>query len=270
MITFFCSSVSKTEHLPESKVIKIAIIDTGADIDHEFIKDNLWLNMGEVGVDENGVDRSNNGIDDDLNGYTDDLYGWDFAKNTADVSDNDGHGTHIAGVIKSAIAKNASFSKYDFMILKYYDNKHSSLRSNHNTFLEALRYAINMGADIINISGGGHHRNTEELRVLTEAQEQGILVVAAAGNKNKRNKGNKAFYPAAYKLPNIISVVATDDNGHILRTSNLNVMKANRFAVGEKIYSSLPGNRFGFRTGSSQAAANITGYIASQMYLSQK
>jgi subtilisin family serine protease len=86
---------------------------------HEDLADNIWINGGETGIDENGIDRSINGVDDDLNGYVDDLHGYDFAFSDPDP-DNinyDGkdiyrlqpywHGTSVAGIIG---AKNLDLS----------------------------------------------------------------------------------------------------------------------------------------------------------------
>jgi hypothetical protein len=99
---------------------------------------------------------------------------------------------------------------------------------------------------------------------LSQAARLGILVIAAAGNKLFHQRDMR-FYPAAYNLPNVLSVVATDRAGHVLPTSNLNLGKGNLFVLGQDIESTLPHNQFGMRTGSSQAAALFTGKIVSQL-----
>jgi subtilisin family serine protease len=244
--------------------IKVAIIDTGADANHLFLKNQLWKNSGEMGIDINGKDKSMNGIDDDGNGFVDDLHGWNFASDIADILDEDGHGTHIAGVIKKEILKRTTSHNFEFMILKYYNSKKTGDFKNIQSFLDALRYAIDMGADVINISGGGYIKNKMEFELLKKAKERGLLVIAAAGNKKSKSRQDRNFYPAAYRLPNVYSIAATDSGGHLLKSSNLNILKNNYLVPGEKIYSSIPGNRYGFKTGSSQAAAVFAGVLVAE------
>ena len=71
-----------------SKNTIIAIIDTGIDSNHEDLKNNLWVNAGESGLDAQGHDKSNNGIDDDQNGFIDDVHGWNFVSNNNKLIDN--------------------------------------------------------------------------------------------------------------------------------------------------------------------------------------
>jgi subtilisin family serine protease len=61
-----------------SSDVVVAILDDGFFYDHEDIRENIWRNLGETGVDEKGYDRRFNGVDDDNNGYVDDVMGWDF------------------------------------------------------------------------------------------------------------------------------------------------------------------------------------------------
>lgn len=101
-----------------SKDIIVAVIDTGCDVHHPDLQNNIWTNPGETGLDENGNNKATNGIDDDGNGLVDDFQGWNFVNNSPDVMDEHGHGTHIAGVIsgKTGVAPGVSL-----MILKYFD-----------------------------------------------------------------------------------------------------------------------------------------------------
>jgi subtilisin family serine protease len=202
----------------------------------------MWTNAKEI---------PHNNKDDDGNGFVDDVHGWNFADGTADLTDEDGHGTHIAGLIVRDAALPVTI-----LPVKYY-KAGMSVADQRSAFLRSLRYAMEAGAQVINISGGGHRFSAEEYSVLSKAGERGIVVVSAAGNKVPHS-GNRDFFPAAYNLSNVISVVGTDAKGHVLPTSNVNAHKANRFELGLDLVSSLPGNRFGKRTGSSQAAALFT------------
>ena len=78
--------------------VVVAIFDTGIDLNHPDLKNRLWTNPGEI---------PGNGLDDDGNGFIDDIHGWDFVDDDSDVSDTDGHGTHVAGIIAATANNNA-------------------------------------------------------------------------------------------------------------------------------------------------------------------
>ena len=237
--------------------VTVAAIDTGCDIHHPDLTEWIWNNAGESGWDDNGRDKSSNGIDDDDNGFVDDVHGWDFVSNSPALMDEHGHGTHVAGIIG---AKAGSDTPMSLMILKYYDTVGDG-ELNMEASVRAIRYAVRMGARIINYSGGGLQRNQREEEALREAEAQGVLVVAAAGNEGA-NSDFVPFYPASYDLPNIVSVTATDDEGRLLRTSNFGRVSVDVAAPGKNILSALPNARHGFMTGTSQATAQITAAAA--------
>jgi len=248
-----------------NKNVVVAVIDTGVDVFHEDLKNSLWRNSGEIGLDKNGNAKETNGIDDDGNGYIDDVHGWNFADNTSKLKDINGHGTHIAGIIAASdnnkkgsagIAPNVSI-----MVVKYYGSDLKNSTEPLEASLKSLRYAIDNGATIINYSGGGEGFVAQEKRLLKEADEKGIIVVAAAGNKAK-NTDRQPFYPASYKLNNIISVTSIDKNNNLTKSSSYGANNVDLAAPGEKIYSTLPGNKYGFLTGTSQATAFVTGAVS--------
>lgn len=244
-----------------SKRIKVAVIDTGIDINHEDLKENLWKNPGEVGFDANGKDKATNGIDDDGNGFVDDIYGWNFVKNDHDLADNHGHGTHIAGIIGAVGGNGKGISgvspEVSLMILKYYDPKGYGEDNLKNT-IKAIHYAIDNGAHIINYSGGGLEYSADEKAAIEKARKRGILFIAAAGNE-RSNSDVKKYYPADYNLSNIISVTAIDKKTQVLPSSNFGAKTVDIGAPGNNIYSTLPNNKYGFMTGTSQATAYVTG-----------
>lgn len=238
-----------------------AIIDTGIDIDHEDLSENIWVNPGETGFDSKGLNKANNGIDDDNNGYIDDVHGWNFVSNNNNLADNHGHGTHIAGII-GAIAENKKgisgiAPSSTLMILKYYDPKVANTDNLKNT-INSIKYAVKMGAQIINYSGGGTDFSQDEFDSIKEAEKKGILFVAAAGNE-RSNSDQHHYFPADYKLSNIISVTALDPNKEVLASSNYGTETVDLAAPGQNIISTLPGNNYGFMTGTSQATAFVTG-----------
>ncbi|KYG63049.1 serine protease [Bdellovibrio bacteriovorus] len=239
---------------PKDRDIVVAIIDTGVDINHPLIRDHLWVNPND----------QKNTLDDDGNGYADDLHGWNFVSNNSDISDNHGHGTHVAGII----LQKAKTQKVKFMILKYYDPLQSG-DDNLLATVKAIRYATKMKADIINYSGGGDSRSPLEEAAIRDAQKQGIVFVAAAGNEG-RDTDRVGYYPAGYRLSNIISVAAVDSRKRLLASSNYGSKSVDIAAPGKNVFSSLPGGRYGFMTGTSQATAWVSGLVASLLARSEK
>jgi subtilisin family serine protease len=226
------------ENFSKSRDVIVAVIDTGIDPNHPFLKDNLYIPSGQA-------DAKN--------------YGLDFSKNRSDSTqpfDTHGHGTHVAGIIKSV------HPKVKILTLKYY-NPQASGQDNLNSTIEALRFAVEKNVDIINYSGGGPEPSLEELRILKLAEKKGILVVAAAGNEESNiDQKSNAYYPASYGLSNIITVTAHDQNLQTLASSNYGKKSVDISAPGHRIKSSLPNSRAGFLTGTSQATAFVSGVAA--------
>lgn len=222
----------------KKKDIVVAVIDTGIDPEHPFLKDNIYVPKGQFSVKN---------------------YGLDFSKdhnNKRRPFDSHGHGTHVAGIVKSV------FPEVKLMTLKYY-NPNASGQDNLNSTIGALRYAVNNDVDIINYSGGGPEPALEELRILKLAEKKGILIVAAAGNeKSDIDDKSNAYYPASYGLSNIITVTAHDKNLKTLSSSNYGAKSVDVSAPGNRIKSSLPKSRAGFLTGTSQATAFVSGVAA--------
>lgn len=244
-----------------SKKVIVAIIDTGIDEKHEDLKSNLWINPGETGLDTQERDKATNGIDDDGNGFTDDVHGWNFVSSNNKLDDNHGHGTHIAGIVGAEAGNNKGISgispEVSLMILKYFDPKVPNNDNLKNTVL-AIEYAVKMGAHIINYSGGGTDFSQEEHDAIEKAEAKGILFVAAAGNE-RSNSDKHHYYPADYKLKNIISVTAIDPTTEVLNSSNYGTETVDIAAPGQNILSCLPQNTYGLMTGTSQATAFVTG-----------
>lgn len=259
-----------------SEHIVVAVIDTGADVNHEDLASNIWKNEGEIGVVQNdrckamAVDvalgkrecnKAINGLDDDQNGFKDDVHGWNFVANNDDLTDNHGHGTHIAGIVGAKAGNGKGIAGIapvvSLMILKYFDPKVPSTDNLKNT-IESIRYAIKMKANIINYSGGGTEFSADEKAAIEEARSQGILFVAAAGNE-RSNSDHHKYYPADYGLDNIISVTAIDPKTEVLPSSNYGIETVDLAAPGQNILSTLPGSNYGYMTGTSQATAFVTG-----------
>ena len=232
--------------------IVVAVIDTGVDVRHPDLAKNIWRNPREI---------PNNKKDDDNNGYVDDVHGWNFVGNNNKVHDTHGHGTHIAGIIGAEGGNGIGISgvapRVSLMALKYYDPNDDGHNNLENT-RRAIEYAVKNGAHIINYSAGGLEGNIKEKRAIQLAEKRGVLFVAAAGNE-RSNMDKKKYFPASYGLSNILSVTASNPSDQVLKSSNWGKKSVHTAAPGKRIFSTLPGGRYGAMTGTSQATAFATG-----------
>lgn len=248
------------------KDIVVAVIDTGADINHEDLKKFIWTNEGETGLDQFGRDKETNQIDDDGNGFADDVHGWNFISNNNKVTDDQGHGTHISGIIKNEFIRHTANTTFApsirLMILKYFD-PNAKNEDNLINSTRAIQYANKMKAQVINYSGGGGEPYAQELIAIKASAQQDILFVAAAGNNNS-NMDVQKYYPASYGLGNIISVAATNNHGDFVPFSNYGG-SVDVAAPGKSIYSTLPNKGYGFMSGTSQSTAFVSGLAASRL-----
>lgn len=233
----------------------VAIIDTGLDGNHELFKktNSIWVNSKEI---------PGNGVDDDQNGYIDDISGWNFITNSPAFADDEGHGTHVAGIVIGAgldiFSPQLDQSKIRVMPLKFLDGQGAGSTSNA---VKAIYYAVNNGAKIINNSWGGPGYSSALLEALSYAYNQHVLIVSAAGNSSKNNDSTE-MYPANYVVPSNISIAASSDSDKLASFSNYGVNNVHVGSPGVYIYSSLPGNMFGSMSGTSMAAPFVAGIAA--------
>lgn len=221
----------------KNKDIIVAVVDTGIQSNHPFLINNIVGSNLKKSVTNYGVDFSG-------------------VKKTNTPNDSHGHGTHVAGIVKSI------FPEVKILALKYYNPKASG-QANLDATIKALRYAVDKNVDIINYSGGGPESSPEELSILKEAERKGILVIAAAGNERSNIDTKKnAYYPASYGLSNIITVGAHDKLNKLISASNWGTKSVDIAAPGQRIRSAIPGNAAGLMTGTSQATAFVSGVAA--------
>lgn len=227
------------------KNIIVAVIDTGIDPEHKDLTKNVWHDPRNPGKN---------------------VFGWNFVLNKENPKDDHGHGTHVAGIIGAVANPKTGVSgvaqSVSIMAVKYYSDSNPGTVNLSNT-VRAINYAIDHGARIINYSGGGPEFSEEEYLAIRRAEANGILFVAAAGNEHHNaDLPENYYYPSAYRLSNIISVAATNMRNQLLSSSNWGKRAVDIAAPGENIFSTLPGNRYGYMTGTSQATAFVTGVAA--------
>jgi subtilisin family serine protease len=212
------------------KDITIAVIDTGIDLKNPYLTKRMIIPS-----DLKALDFSGQGL-----------------------QDKNGHGSHVTGLIL------AVFPQAKILPLNYYNRKATG-KQNLAATIAALNYAIDQNVDIINYSGGGPYPDVDELRALKRAEKKGILIVAAAGNERSDLDNNlNAFFPASYKLSNIIVVGNVDNNLQRAPSSNFGKNSVDIMAFGFKSLSFGVDNQncSEYQTGTSQSAPLVTGALA--------
>ncbi len=266
------------ERINSSPNITIAVIDSGVQIDHPDLKANIWVNKKEI---------ANTGKDDDNNGFIDDINGWDFVENVPDPSPkfNDGwtesgisHGTMVAGII-AAVGNNKEGVtgltwKAKIMPLRVLNHIGEGRISD---VVRAIDYAINNGADIINLSFVGFTYSSSLQAAINRASEAGIIVVTAAGNEQENGDGfntdETPVYPACYGKDNalVLGVAATDPLDQKTNFSSYGFTCVDISAPGLSFFNTItkgsnPLNQTllydGYFSGTSMSAPIISGTLA--------
>ncbi len=233
----------------------VAIIDTGVDYNHRVFANSgaIWRNTREI---------ANNGIDDDGNGYIDDVRGWNFVANTNNPYDDEGHGTHVAGIVLGTTQdiqqSTLEPAKIRIMPLKFLNERGSGTTSDA---VRAIYYAVNNGAKVLNNSWGGGGFSDSLLDAMAYAYSKQVVFVAAAGN-NGSNNDAAPTYPANYNVPNVISTAATSDIDSMANFSNYGASTVHMGSPGVSIYSTYPDNDWGRASGTSMATPFISGLAA--------
>jgi len=231
--------------------VVVAVVDTGVDVTHPDLQDNIWVNEGEI---------PGNSRDDDGNGYVDDVFGYNAISPQKPPTDDNGHGTHVAGTI-GAVGDNQIGIvgvnwRVEIMALKFLGRDGSGYLSDA---LETIEYILTMkqrGVNIrvVNASWGSdtYSRSLEE--AIARLKRAGILVIAAAGNQST----NVKQYPAAYE--DVLSVAAVDETGDLAYFSNYGDW-VDIAAPGYGILSTVPGG-YKSASGTSMAAPHVAGVAA--------
>ncbi len=225
----------------------VAIVDTGVSWEHDDLAANVWTNPNEI---------PDNGVDDDNNGYIDDVHGWDFGDDDNDPQeDAPVHGTHVAG-IACAVTNNAIGVASIGFNTKFMPIKVTQGSSGSFAFpFEAIRYAADNGADIINFSWRGLSYSRAEQELMNYCTNKGSAIVAAAGN----DRTSDPAYPASYE--NVLSVAATQIGDSRWSATNYGIT-VDVSAPGAAIYSTWSPNEYISLNGTSMASPLTAGLAA--------
>lgn len=232
--------------------IVVGIVDSQIDISHAQLSGRIAVNTAEI---------PGNGIDDDGNGYVDDVNGVNFISASVSNPQMNAHGTHVAGIIAadpargsvSGIAPQARIVPAPFI--------NNDGWGNLGDAITAMQYTAKRGARVINASWGGPTCMTAMSDAFAELGRQGVLVVVAAGNEGV-NIEKTPSYPAAFGLPNQLTVAASTNTDALASFSNFGSRLVQLSAPGLNIVSTFPGGTTGTMSGTSMAAPFVTGAAA--------
>ena len=242
------NSINLPDSIPNNRESVVAIVDSGLDLNHNFLKNNIW---------QNPFDKVD-GIDNDNKGYVDDVNGWNFAAGNNVPQDNFYHGTSVAGVVRN-LNPNVKI-----MVLKFQNDQGLGYTGAAAT---AINYATNMKLKGVNVSainlswGGGTSSSLVLQNAIKRASDAGIVVVIAAGN-NGDNNDITPRYPSNYSFTNTISVTAVDSNLNVAGFANYGKQSVDIAAPGVGILTSLPGNNYGYMSGTSFSAPSVAGAVS--------
>ncbi len=259
--------------------VVVGVVDTGVDIGHRDLKENVFVNTAET---------PGNNLDDDGNGFADDVSGFDFVgANNPSVFDGataDAHGTHVAGIVGARGNNAAGVAGVNWQVrllpIKVIGSDGTGKDSD---ILEGYQYALSMKQRGVNLrvlnnsySGQGFSQTLRD--AVAELNAAGILFVASAGNE-RMNNDVVPVYPGGYELPNVVSVAATDKiGGPASEFTNRGPQTVHVAAPGSAVLSTTPrgygglglkpeyteadGSTYSLFSGTSMAAPHVAGAAA--------
>lgn len=238
--------------------VTVVIIDSGCKLDHPEFSGRIWRNRQET---------AGNNIDDDQNGYVDDVNGWNFVTNTNNPTDDQGHGTNVAGIVGATGNNGIGYAGVNWacklMVCKGLNAQNSGL---YSWWISAMYYAVNNGARVLNMSLGGLSPSQAMQDAVNYATQRGVVVVVCMMNENN----NTTYYPAG--LNGVVAVGATNPND--ARTSPFFWSTTSGSNYGSHISVVAPGNYIyglshqsntNYNTywgGTSQATPHVAGLVS--------
>jgi subtilisin family serine protease len=231
---------------------KVAVLDTGIDTDHPDLASNVYKSD----------DKPNNGKDDDKNGFVDDTYGYNAIKGKGSGEDDNGHGTHVAGIVgahgNNALGVSGTCWSTKLVAVKFMDSKGKGSTSNA---IEGIEYAVKKGLKIINCSFGSSSKSSSLHDAVDYAQDHGALLVVAAGNDGE-DIDSSPTYPASFTDSNILAVAASTSTDTLASFSNYGKSNVDVAAPGENILSTYLGGGYKLLSGTSMASPYAAGVAA--------
>jgi subtilisin family serine protease/Tol biopolymer transport system component len=237
----------------------VTTVDTGIDYDHPDLAANVWANPGEI---------PDNSIDDDQNGYIDDVHGINTLNHSGDIRDDDGHGTHVAGIIGAVgnnglgvVGVNWQVKLLSVKIFSADDSAGTAgAAEGYEYLMELKRRGVNIR--VVNNSWGGPVPSQALYEAMCAAAEAGILSVCAAGN-SKHNADDRPDFPAGLDCASLISVAASTSEDEPASFSNFGALTVDLAAPGESVLSTYRGaGHYQRLSGTSMASPHVAGAAA--------
>jgi subtilisin family serine protease len=235
-----------------SSDVVVAVLDTGIDYTHPDLATNVWSNPGGI------------------NGCAAGTHGYNVLTSVCDPMDDDtaynGHGTHVSGII-GAVGNNGTGVAgvnwtTSLLAVKYLDSTASGVTSDLIAALDWVIQAKQAGVNIRVVNDSATFPGNAFSQALSDAidklAENDILFVTSAGN-SAHNDDTTPSYPCAYARANEVCVAASDNMDHLWSGSNWGPTGVDLAAPGFSIYSTLRGGSYGYLSGTSMAAAEVSG-----------
>ena len=238
-----------------SAKVVVAVLDSGVEYTHEDLAPNMWIRPDSLPA----YDDAELGEFDDINGFD--------AADLSDPMDDNGHGTHCAGIIGASGDNGIGIAginwKVQIMPLKFIGRNGSGTTK---AAVEAINYVIQrkkagVNVRIISASWGSSSRSKALEDIIRAAGDEGILFIAASGNDG-RDHDKRPHYPSGYNLPNVLSVAALDRNDALASFSNYGAKTVHIAAPGKEIMSTWLGNSYLEASGTSMATPEVSGVAA--------
>lgn len=234
----------------------VAVIDTGYDTDHPDLVGALWDNPAETC----------GSADTDRNGKAGDCHGWNFTTNNADLDNGAGgrHGTLVAGTVAARLGNGEGGAGLapQARVMPLVAGSGGSVFT--ALAIEAIYYAADHGADVINASYGGRYTaaNLASLRAaVAYAAERDVLVVTSAGN-DTGDRDTDPHYPASLTEANVITVGASTPQDGVADFSAYGANSVDLFAPGWSVLTTAPGGGYEAASGTSFSSPYTAAAVA--------
>jgi len=239
--------------------VVVAVLDSGVDYSHPDLANNIWSRPPIILPYEDSDLTANSPVDD--------VHGFNVLEDTGDPMDDNGHGTHCAGIIGAEGNNGIGIAGVNWnvkiMPLKFTDSEGTGTTKDA---IEAINYVINrkragVNVRIISASWGSTERSRALEDVIRKAYEEGILFVAAAGNSSSDND-KTPHYPSGYNVGNVIAVAALNRQDELASFSNYGAKSVHIGAPGVEILSTWLNHSFEEKKGTSMATPFVAGVAA--------
>ncbi len=250
------SALAAWEKTKGTDKVVVAVLDSGVDYTHPDLVNNMWVRPADVSR-----------YSDDELGTVDDAHGFNAIDDNGDPMDENGHGTHCAGIIGAEGDNSEGIAginwKVEIMPLKFMNASGSGTTKDA---IKAINYVIDrkragVNVRVINASWGSTMKSKALEDAIRKAGDEGILFIAASGNSSADSDRNP-HYPAGYNLPNVISVAALNRNDELASFSNYGAKSVHLAAPGAEILSTWLGGTFEEHSGTSMATPEVVGVAA--------